>query len=436
MIGIIYKNKQSKGGIATLYQNKDYTKYLIDKCTNIYLETGTNNFSNHFKNKNEKYITAVLTLFMDNVTKLIFENNPILNENEKIGISISLIELYFVINNYNNNHDNKIQLYNISYIGSGSYNIVLGLNNIYVLRINKCTEYNLLINQNLIDYNHKLSVERYNDVFITKTIYNSNIKQYLPEILCSSMDILPPEHIIQDYQFIPIWYVMKHYEEITFENINYDMYINLMINVLTIAKQFNLMYSDWRIDNIMYDKINNKYIITDFDFVKINDDRLDDIEYENEDENNIDYSDYDDGFYDCNLITRFSTTNNYILHGIIKKIIKNIYKEYDVLSINCETNRIYALFVGLYDIINIYNVKNNIVPSNKYNKSHMNYSYFINQAKTVNNYTNEFIIKAIENNLITKNIYDKIIYDLKNWVNKNNDNNDETTSEMVMEIEE
>ena len=381
---------------------------------------------------NSKLICEHLPFFIRNAVNKIFEKDP--KQKIEDGFIVSLIEIYFVITEYNLTHRSKISLIIDRFIGSGAFNIILETVDHYILRIR---------NKSYI-MSDDVALSTYDDLYANKQIFASRAKLNLPVIIYSSMDILPSKEKFNRHAFIPEWYFEFKYEKILVKDVDPGKYLNLIINITKNATNYGRMYTDWRLDNIMINR-SGDYILTDFDFVEIKDNMLkyvDDnmdkfievnsvnlldighvelmriirneiyeiegIESEQEKEEKmqisktlwydlLDLTGFDEDF-DSNIYTTYRTLNK--LYMIIRCIFNNQHYT--------EINRVYGLFLGLYDLINIYLSNCN---KRAYTFRYIHSEYLID--KGVNAIINTFKHACYDNKLISTRLFNTIMNCIK-----------------------
>lgn len=284
---------------------------------------------------------------------------------------ISLIELYWVVNGYNlNNQDNIISLNVVECIDAGAYNIILLLDTGYIIRID--SRY----------FNEYTSEYKYFGLSKLKQIFMSDAYKNLPQLVLSSLNILPPEEKFNSKSLVPSWFIERQYKTLKLKEINLHKYIDLIINISVNAKEYGMMYGDWKISNIMKDDINDRYVLVDFDFTEINDCDLD------EDSSS-------------NVTNTYSTTDTN-LYDILENLF-HCNSDFYVTVNTAKINRIYSLFIGLYDIINI-------DISQRYDIKYEStlYLHYFTFDENVANYVKEFKNKLNSSGLLDEKTFDMI----------------------------
>ena len=163
-------------------------------------------------------------------------------------------------------------------------------------------------------------------------MYKTSAANNLPIIEHSSIEILPANY--ESYNkpdYIPKWYVEHLYTPIKISDIRenkhlLNLYINCICNILQNAYCNNITYSDWKIDNVVYDANFDKIILADFDFIPLNNEIL-------------------SHTYDTNslidFVAMYALFNNIIDQKYINKQISSLIALYDILNIyNCITENI------------------------------------------------------------------------------------------------
>ena len=156
----------------------------------------------------------------------------------------------------------------ISY--ESSYNLVVQLQNDKILRLkypmNKFNETNYIDNnESIISDNYTLH-NILNDLF-----EKENFKEYLPHIYLSSLDYKFTKH----YNHC-LWYVEDNCTELDIEYFIYPKndeirfkkikeYVIFIGSILKILHSHRYYYYDWKIFNIMRNKENTKFVLSDFD---------------------------------------------------------------------------------------------------------------------------------------------------------------------------
>lgn len=143
------------------------------------------------------------------------------------------------------------------------------------------------VHDNVLDTNlvlriYKIRSENNNNDSINATIHRSieslreTIRifgdcEYFVKIYSGSHTF---RHRTNPYNVATYWVITKKYDENTFELLRdsnkQEKYLEAMVTIRHIAHTHHLIYIDWKISNFMYDSVNDKFVLTDIEF--LNDD--------------------------------------------------------------------------------------------------------------------------------------------------------------------
>lgn len=271
---LIYYSKL-KGGIRTSFKFDD--KYNINEkddfnnpynlvhiLTNTYAQKDYNLYSTDIVkgiNYNcDPYITNTINKFLDDLESL---NKQYIKEE----IIIPLIEAIVALKvEFNKTIEYK------SYIGHGSYHCVFKIyinddNKDAVLRLKSNSYIKTTLN------NENKYVDIYNENNEVKETISKNINalnnldKFAPEIYYSPQN----NQIYENYDTICNWYVMKLYSRIDTDSMkeqaNVEKYAESMIDLAELIHSKNLIFFDWKLDNIMYDDDKQQYVLVDFELL-------------------------------------------------------------------------------------------------------------------------------------------------------------------------
>ena len=154
-------------------------------------------------------------------------------------------------------------------------------NSIKFMKIIGCGNYNCVIKIKMNDEERILRIT-YDDVKYRKTNYErylinkeflkiAETSCYFPKIYCSSLSFISRDS--NDYQtYIPsLWYVEKVYSHLNFIIIKdklLDVYVDSVRNIIHKLIDYGFKFYDWKIDNLMFDRSSNVFVLIDFDVIK------------------------------------------------------------------------------------------------------------------------------------------------------------------------
>jgi hypothetical protein len=219
----------------------------------------------YIKNQNQKTRSNSINITFNNKNNNFEFNKPIdinFNDNDEIKSSLNQIKIpltEFLIVMYKLKLGIKFE----KILGYGTYNCVIKL------RISNLDESVILrLTYDDIKYRN----DNYTRLQINKELLiKSETNIYFPKIYYSSLKFITRND--SDYQkYIPsLWYVEKLYSNVGFVNIKnklLDVYVDSLKNIIKYLIEYGFSFYDWKIDNLMYDKKHNIFVLTDFDVIK------------------------------------------------------------------------------------------------------------------------------------------------------------------------